>query len=211
MTGSKLPDGVTRSADDHDGLFAGLSCLAMAYPAVAATERAWTAFFAGFGSLAVLMLTWGVIHLLRRQGRFPRGDYPVVMTGVIFSVLIYPVFCLFIPAAKSLQPLPLILTPLLLLFQALPLLHETGPGLPPRRTVSRLAILGGSAAGILLVIASLREGLVYGTVFGSHWQNASLLLAGTIVSTGLITAGLVLGCLRWIAGRVSASKGGSSE
>jgi hypothetical protein len=210
MTGSKLPDAAMQSADGQDDLFAGLSCLTLAYPAVAATERAWTALFAGIGSLFVLMLVWAVIHLLRAQGRFPRGDYPVVLFGVVFSVVIYPVFCLVLPEAKGLHPLPLILTPLLLLFQALPMLRVAGPSLPPRRAAFRIAVLGGAAAGMLLVLACLREALTYGTVFGHDWQRASLLYAGLVASTGLIAAGLALGCLRWIAMRVgeSVSKGG---
>lgn len=213
MAGPNLSDGSTSPADDHDRLFAGLSCLTLAYPAIAATERAWTALFAGVGTLAALMLTWGVIHLLRRQNRFPHGDYPVVMIGIVFTALIYPAFCFFIPAAKSMQPLPLLLTPLLLLFQSLPLLRETDSGQPDRQNALRLAILGGSAAALLLVLAALREMLTYGTIFGYTRQTPDPMGTVTIVSIGMIAAGLALGCLRWISGRVktSASRGGQTK
>ncbi len=196
---------------DPDRLPAGLTCLAIAYPAVAAAGHAWSALAVGISSLAVLLLTWCSLQLLRRWSRFPRGRLPVVAIGCAVSSLVWLVARLpgWIPVDA--HPLPMLAAPLLLLVQSLSLLNDENDG--PIYTVPlRLAGTGAFFCIVLVSIGILREGILYGTFFGSVDAGTRIADLAVSIPVGLILAGLTLGGLRWLSGKGRGmSAGGSGQ
>ena len=200
----QVPGTIVRST-----LPGGLSCLAIAYPAIAATGHARLALAAGVGSMATLLLTWAVLVLLRRVNRFRYSDLAAVLTACLLSSLVW----LGMQAAgwipDTFHPLPLLAAPVLLLFEALPLLR-TGTEKWERQTPLRLIMLAASAATVYIGVGIVREWMVYGSIFASSTALQPGTASPFSVPLGWMLAGLLMGGFRWVAGRATTMvKGGS--
>lgn len=168
------------SPEARDQLAVGLSCLMIAYPSVVATQYAWTALIVGASSFAVVLLSWGSVQLLRRWPlvgspgsvqllrrwhRRPKGSIPILLSACLMTSLVYLVLTLSGRYPEGMHPLPLLLTPLLLTYQALSLGGIASEDI--RKSVSRLTALGSFSTGLLVGIGAVRELLSFGTVFSS--------------------------------------------
>ena len=196
------------SPEAKDQLAAGLACLMIVYPAVVATRFAWTALVVGASSLAVLLLAWGVLQLLCHWKRCPEGDLPLLFTACLLTSLVYLAVFLSGAYPEGIHPLPLLLTPLLLTFQALPLFHNAAA--MPRKALSQLAALGGFAMALLIAIGVFRELITFGTVFvfPENFPASPGFLSS--VPAGLIIAGCMLAGIRWILGKITDARQGGA-
>ncbi len=186
----------------------GVSCLAIAYPAIAATGHARIALAAGIGSLTVLLLTWSVLVMLRRLNRFRYNDLAAILTTCIGSSLVWLGMYAsgWIPA--SYHPLPLLAAPVLLLFEALPDLRE-GTEKWSRRTPLRLFVIAASTALFYLGVGIVREWLVYGSVFAPADELGTSSMQPYSIPLGTIITGFMMAGGRWLAVRTAEMmKGG---
>jgi len=186
----------------------GVSCLAIAYPAIAATGHARLALAAGTASMAVLLLTWVVLVLLRRINRFHYSAFAAILTTCAGSSLVWLGMHVFGWIPESYPPLPLLAAPVLLLFEVLPIL-QTGTEKWNRHAPTRLFAIAASAAAVYLGVGIVREWVIYGSVFASSGKLGTSPAQLYSIPIGTMVAGLTMAGVRWMAGCAAAMmKGG---